>query len=87
MYVGHIQLARKAPRGNQIVAGAEGADLGAPIGAHRPGVACKVVAIQHLDCSRSCQDAELRSVRARHAHEPAPTEVEQMWVRHLWARP
>lgn len=82
MYVHHIQLASKTPRGNQVVAGAEGADLGTPIGAHLPSVARKVVAVQHLDCSSCCQDADHSFVCARHACEPAPTGVEQMWVRH-----
>ena len=43
-----VQLSGKAPGSYQIMAGAEGADLGAPSDAHRAALATEAVAVQHL---------------------------------------
>ena len=52
MDVSYVQLSSKAPRGDEVMAGAEGADLGPPIGAHGraqlPSATREAVAVQHL---------------------------------------
>ena len=66
MDVHHIQLASKAPGGYEVMAGAEGADLGAPISANRAALAWNAVAVQHLNCRRRCSGCILKSLHGRY---------------------
>ena len=57
MEVRHVQLSREATGSEEVVAGAEGADLGAPIGPHGAALARQAVAVQHLLGCKYCQNA------------------------------